>query len=332
MRAMCTGRACHHDGIQCIGAHVFGSANAGIVVTDVRARIVLANNAFLAAAGCQLEDTVGQHPYILGLARRDRSIYRAISRIIVEIGPWSGQIRMRSHDGEINPVWLQIDALHDTDGRAPNYVAVLSDIARFSPMQDELYRLAYYDALTGLPNRRLFQDRLTQAITHAFRSDTGFSLLFIDLDGFKAVNDRFGHGTGDRVLVDIAQRIRTTMRASDTVARLAGDEFVAILDDVRARRDAGLAATKILRAVSSPLKDCDGELRISASIGIARFPRDGTSADELLQNADRAMYRAKASGRNRYRFHVSHQDITRTVAMPPEHPSAKRRRGAPPRA
>lgn len=176
--------------------------------------------------------------------------------------------------------------------------------ARGSPSPDELYRLAYYDALTGLPNRHLFDDRIDRVIARAHRTGTPFCLLFIDLDRFKDVNDSLGHGVGDRLLSEVGRRLRETVRESDTIARLGGDEFMVILETASHSGAAAAVARKILAALATPVAAGERRLPVSASIGIACFPDDGRSAEELIRNADAAMYRAKQEGRERYCFYT----------------------------
>ncbi len=175
---------------------------------------------------------------------------------------------------------------------------------RGSRRRTRLHRLAYYDALTGLPNRHLFDDRIDHAVARARRTGTSFSLLFIDLDRFKQVNDSLGHSAGDRLLIEVARRLRETTRESDTIARLGGDEFTVILETAPDTGAAAAAARKILAALSAPVPIGDCRLQVSASIGIACFPDDGRSAEEMIRNADTAMYSAKETGRGRLRFYA----------------------------
>ncbi|MBI1906401.1 MAG: sensor domain-containing diguanylate cyclase [Rhodocyclales bacterium] len=273
------------------------------MVTDHLLRIVFANDAFLATTGRSLGEIVGHPPSILGSCKRDHAFFRLVSRSLSASGKWRGWFEARRHEHAAHPAWMHIDAMHDAQGRVYGYVAVLSDHARPAPGHDELYRLAYHDPLTGLPNRQLFHDRINQAMVHARRSRTRFAVLFIDLDGFKQVNDQLGHRAGDCLLIEAARRMRGTIRESDTAARIAGDEFVMILNNVGTQADTGLVARKVVAALSLELPQYEAGRKITASVGIALFPDDGTSMQDLLERADQAMYQAKAKGGGCYCFH-----------------------------
>lgn len=291
------------SGAYCVAADVFRSTSVGIIVADTSPRIVLVNETLLAATGYRPEEVANRHPRLFCSALRQRHSYRAIVEAIMSVGHWNGELRIRCRNDEIYPVWARIDAMRDRHGQPLSYVALLADVSKVGKMFDELHRLAYYDALTGLPNRQLFADRIEQAIAHAHRDQSSFSLLFLDLDRFKETNDRLGHRAGDSLLREVARRLRLAMREADTVARLGGDEFVIIVERTEADSDAAAVATKILQTLASPSHDFDSDTLASASIGIARYPRDGRSTDELMRNADQAMYRAKRDGHGLYRFH-----------------------------
>jgi len=219
-------------------------------------------------------------------------------------GAWQGEIWDRRKNGECFPVWLSITAVCSDEGGVTHYVATHTDITLRKAAEDDIKQLAFYDPLTGLPNRRLLQDRLHQAMSQAKRERGRLALLFLDLDKFKPVNDAFGHQTGDELLQAVAQRLQACVRESDTVARLGGDEFVAVLEDVKGPESAAKVAREFVRLLNQPFVVAAGqEARIGASVGIAMFPTDGDSTEILLQHADAALYRAKAAGRNTYRFH-----------------------------
>jgi diguanylate cyclase (GGDEF)-like protein/PAS domain S-box-containing protein len=291
------------SGAYCVAADAFRSTSVGIIVVDSTPRIVLVNETLLAATGYRPEEVANQHPRLFCAALRQRHSYRAVAKAILSAGHWHGELLIRRRNGEIYPVWARIDTMRDRHGQPVSYVAVLADVSKVGKLFDELHRLAYYDPLTGLPNRQLFADRIEQAIAHAHRDQTSFSLLFMDLDRFKETNDRLGHRAGDSLLREVARRLRLAMREADTVARLGGDEFVIIVERTEEDADAAAIATKILQTLASPSYDFDSDILASASIGIARYPHDGRSADELMRNADQAMYQAKSDGRGRYRFH-----------------------------
>jgi diguanylate cyclase (GGDEF)-like protein len=225
---------------------------------------------------------------------------------LLTLGHWRGDIWDRRKDGSFYPKFLAITTVRDERGRVTNYSAIFYDITERKALEDELDHLAHYDALTGLPNRMLLQDRLEQAIAAAERQQQHFALLFIDLDGFKPINDRYGHAAGDVLLQQVGHRLLTVVRAMDTAARLGGDEFVVILTDVKRRENAAGVAEKILEALCAPYELGDWAetpVSITASIGVSIYPNDELVAQELLRTADVAMYRAKREGKGRVSFY-----------------------------
>ena len=288
-----------------MAAGVFESTSEGIMVTDPQLRILLVNKAFSDTTGYSEAEVLGQTPTLLGSGRHDASFYTAMWASIHETGGWSGEIWNRRRNGEIYPEWLHINTVRDPeDGSIQHFIGVFSDVTHFKSVQSRLHELAYYDPLTNLPNRQLLLDRLEQAVAQAHRDHGGFSLIIIDLDRFKDVNDSLGHGFGDRILVECAHRLRTLVRASDTVARLGGDEFTVMIADAQAEWSTAAVALKIIEALSHPIIEGDRTVFLSASIGITRYPDDALTAGELLRHADTAMYRAKEEGRNRYCFYT----------------------------
>jgi diguanylate cyclase (GGDEF)-like protein/PAS domain S-box-containing protein len=272
------------------------------MVTDVQGKILLVNPAFCRTTGYSESEAIGQTPALLKSGRHDAAFYDAMWRQIDETGSWEGEIWNRRKSGEVYPEWLHIDAVRDESGAIRYYVGVFADIGTHKELRAQLMHLAYHDALTGLPNRRLLMDRLGQAIARAQRNETEVGVLFIDLDRFKDINDAHGHGI--------------VMRANDTVARLDGDEFAVIVEDIEDASSLAEVAEKLLSAFAEPFV-CDGrEFFLAASIGIARYPGDGATIDELLMNADTAMYNAKQKGRGRYYFFSSemHQRLARRIA------------------
>jgi diguanylate cyclase (GGDEF)-like protein/PAS domain S-box-containing protein len=288
-----------------IAAAVFDTTSEGILVTDADNIILLVNSAFTKTTGYSSDEVQGRHPSVLSSGRHDGEFYAAMWRSLRETGAWSGEIWNRRKNGEIYPEWLHINAVIDNDGVATNYVGIFSDISNQKHVQRHLHQLAYYDALTGLPNRQLFYDRIEQIIIRARREDAGFSLLFVDFDRFKNINDSLGHNFGDKLLQVAAQRLRESVRESDTVARLGGDEFTVILVDSDSERNVAATATKIVESFSQPLEVENHPIFLTASVGIARYPDDGSDAETLMRNADAAMYQAKDEGRSRYCFFTS---------------------------
>lgn len=245
---------------------------------------------------------------MMSSGRQDKEFYAAMWRQILQVGSWAGEIWDRRKSGEVYPKWLTITAVKDGAGVVTQYVAIFSDITARKMAEEEIRNLAFYDALTQLPNRRLFQDRLYAALQASARHDDHGALLFIDLDRFKVLNDTLGHDYGDLLLVEVAKRIKSCVREIDTVARLGGDEFVVLLEGVGtdkedASRKAGLVAEKIRDALAQPYQLKTHEHYTSPSIGISLFHGGEETMDELVKHADAAMYQAKNAGRNTVRFY-----------------------------
>ncbi|WP_131112299.1 putative bifunctional diguanylate cyclase/phosphodiesterase [Sulfuricystis thermophila] len=288
-----------------IAAAVFDATAEGIMVTDAQGRILLVNAAFCRTTGYAEEEAIGQTPALLKSGRHDAAFYAAMWREIDESGSWEGEIWNRRKSGEIYPEWLHIDVVRDEQGAPRYYVGVFADIGTHKELRAQLMHLAYHDALTGLPNRRLLLDRLGQAIARAQRNDTEVGVLFLDLDRFKDINDTHGHGIGDRILVEAARRLTGLVRANDTVARLGGDEFAVIVEDIEDEASLVDIAEKLLSAFTEPFTVDAREFFLAASVGIARYPGDGDTVETLLMNADTAMYGAKQQGRSCYKFFAS---------------------------
>ncbi|MBU0592242.1 MAG: diguanylate cyclase [Gammaproteobacteria bacterium] len=289
-----------------LAARVFENAAEGVVVTDANANILDVNPGFTETTGYLREDLLGQNPRLLQSGRHKREFYEEMWRSLLQEGQWQGEIWDRYKSGEIAPRWLSIVAVKDESGKTINYVGISRDISEAKRAERELWRRAYHDPLCGLPNRDLMFDRLRQAMGYAKRSGRSVVVMLIDLDGFKAVNDRLGHAAGDQLLVEIAKRLKKNVRENDTVARLGGDEFAIILVEMEEIVDIDRVSAKIGAAVSSPVLAGGQEAQVTASTGIAIFPDHGDDAETLLENADSAMYRAKKEGRNTWRFHEQH--------------------------
>lgn len=281
---------------------VFQATSEGIMVIDPQLRIVQVNPAFTETTGYTAEEALGQTPRLLASGRHDPAFYAEMWQALNERGAWSGEIWNRRRNGEVYPEWLNINVIRNAAGEVQNYVGVFSDVTHFKSIQDRLHELAFYDPLTNLPNRKLLYDRLEQAVMRSRRKGSRFALLFIDLDRFKDVNDSLGHGFGDKILIEAANRLRKLARESDTVARLGGDEFTLILPDAPEDWQLAGIANRVLAALSQPIEAEGRKVFLSASVGIARYPNDGQGVEELLRHADTAMYRAKADGRNRFCF------------------------------
>jgi two-component system, chemotaxis family, CheB/CheR fusion protein len=284
-----------------ITARVFDKAGEAIVVTDSRAIIRTVNTAFSAITGYSREEAIGQPVNILKSGRHTAEFYRLMWEALVHGGFWQGEIWNKRKNGEIYPEWLTINRIDNEHGETEHYVSVFSDITQIKDSQRKAEYLATHDPLTGLPNRALFHDRLRHALAQARRKKNRVTLLFIDLDNFKTINDTLGHDIGDELLKQAANRLREVVRDMDTVARLGGDEFTAVLVECDAEA-ADLVARRIVDDMSTSFDVHDRKLFVSASIGIVIYPDDGEDSTELIKKADSAMYRAKELGRNRVEF------------------------------
>jgi diguanylate cyclase (GGDEF)-like protein/PAS domain S-box-containing protein len=289
-------------------AAVFENTTEGVMITDTDDRVVAVNKAFTEITGYDQTDVVGQTPRVLDSGRHDEPFYTAMSASITETGRWRGEVWKRRKNGETFPVWLNISTVIDERGRLTHYVRVFSDITPIKESQTQLERLAHHDALTGLPNRLLFNARLGHALERARREGGLVAVLFFDLDHFKNINDSLGHPAGDRLLQAVTTRLLDSVREEDTVARLGGDEFTLLLEELRESMDAATVAEKAINALARPF-DLDGhEAYVTASVGISLFPNDGQDVTTLLKNADSALYQAKEHGRNKYHFYT--KDLT----------------------
>ena len=280
---------------------VFESAGEGIMVTDTDNVIVAVNPAFSHITGYSAAEVIGRKPSLLASGEHDESFYRNMWQRLQADGRWEGEIANRRRDGRSYVEWLKIDVIRDKAGRPRRYVALFSDVTERKRREDEVWRQANFDGLTGLPNRQLLEDRLERAIAQANRTRGEVALLFIDLDRFKPVNDTYGHAVGDELLRQVARRLQNTLRDEDTVARLGGDEFVALLPEVRSFDGVAKTAEKIVAGLSEPFRVGEHIVDISCSIGIAVYPRDADDAAMLIQRADQAMYAAKDAGRSTWR-------------------------------
>ncbi|MCU7845624.1 MAG: EAL domain-containing protein [Candidatus Thiodiazotropha sp. (ex Monitilora ramsayi)] len=289
-------------------ATVFESTWEGVMITDADNRILDVNKAFEEITGFSREEVIGQTPSLLRSGRHDRDFYQEMWEALRTDGQWRGEVWNRRKNGVVYPEWLNISTIQNKRGEVVNYVAVFSDITSIKRSEEELDHLAHHDPLTDLPNRLLFNSRLEQAIKHAKRNQSIFSILFIDLDRFKNINDSLGHKAGDDLLQQLAKRIQESIRLDDTVARISGDEFVVLLEDIGSAENTAVTVEKIMAVFNTPFLLDGHEIHITASIGISLFPVNGENVTTLLRNADTAMYRAKSDGRNTYQFYT--QEMT----------------------
>lgn len=284
-----------------LAEEVFEYSPEAILVADGDGTILRVNPAFTLITGYLPGEAIGQNPRILRSDRHDADFYHEMWRSLLENEHWHGEIWDKRKNGEIYPKWLNINAVRLPHGNT-RYVALFADISERKAHEERIDYLARHDALTGLPNRRLFEDRMSKLLATARRGDQGVALLLIDLDRFKQVNDSLGHQVGDQLLIEVARRLNACVRSGDTVARLGGDEFVVLLAGIVDPRDIVPVAEKIRSALARPVTAGTHVLHTSPSIGISVFPGDAKDLDGLLQAADIAMYQVKAAGRNAWMF------------------------------
>ena len=285
-----------------LASGVFHTTQEGIMITDADGQILSVNPAFSQITGYSADEAIGNDTRLLASKRHDRAFFAAMWRQLLEGGRWQGEIWNRRKNGEVYLNLLNITALHGTSGEVQKFVAVFSDVTELRQKDDQLKRMAYQDSLTGLPNRLLLADRLGQSIEQAKRGHTKVALLFIDLDNFKVVNDSLGHNVGDTLLRLVAERLQSSLRKGDTIARAGGDEFVVICPEVHGGAEVAEVAEKLIAQLAVPFRLGHTPVRVGASIGLALFPGDGEDLTTLMMAADTAMYRAKADGRNSFRF------------------------------
>ncbi|BBJ00529.1 hypothetical protein FGKAn22_22210 [Ferrigenium kumadai] len=290
-------------------ATAFHSSHEGIVLADADGNILDINPAFTRITGFERSEVIGRNPRMIKSGRHDREFYAAMWKSILGSGSWQGEIWNRNKYGEVYPELLSISAVRNAEGELTNFVAVFADISRLKEQEKQLTQMAYYDALTELPNRVLLADRLAQAISQTRRSGTMLAICYLDLDGFKPVNDTYGHEVGDRVLVEMAGRLKEVLRGGDTVARLGGDEFVLLLLGLQNDEECEQAMQRLLRAVGQPLSVVSQPITLSASVGVSVFPADEADSDTLLRHADQAMYHAKQAGKNRFHIFDHEEDL-----------------------
>ena len=291
-----------------LAASVFEHASEGITITDVQGTILDVNAAFTRITGYSREEVLGQNPRILNSGRQSQAFYAEMWHSLHTQGSWVGEIWNRRKDGEVYAELLTISTVYDADGQVQRYIALFSDVSAQKEHQRQLEQIAHYDALTGLPNRVLLADRLRQAMAQATRRGEKIALAYLDLDGFKAINDTYGHAAGDRLLVKIAGLIKRILRQGDTLARPGGDEFVVVLNDLPSIDACLPLLRRLLNTVIESADEAYQGVQVSASLGVSVYPQnESIDADQLLRQADQAMYQAKLAGKNRYHlFDAAH--------------------------
>jgi diguanylate cyclase (GGDEF)-like protein/PAS domain S-box-containing protein len=285
-----------------LAARVFENSAEGIMITDAENHILMVNKTFSAMTGYSPDEVIGMNPRVLSSGRQSPAFYQQLWHSLQTTGEWRGEVENRRKSGEDYPEWLNISVVRDENGEIVNFVAVFSDLTSHKQVAERLNFLAHYDALTSLPNRLLFSERLGQGLDIAKRTNTSLAVIFLDIDRFKLINDTVGHATGDLLLLEVSQRLTRCIGESDTVSRLGGDEFALILARVGNANDAATRAVAIQNALHQPIELVGHEFRLSASIGISVYPDDAHTTEELTSNADSAMYAAVENGGNTYRF------------------------------
>jgi diguanylate cyclase (GGDEF)-like protein/PAS domain S-box-containing protein len=283
---------------------VFQNSNEGIIITDRDLKIQAVNPAFSSITQYSEEEVIGNNTLFLRSTYHDSEFYKQIWKSTLQSGYWKGEMWSVRKNGEPFPQWLNISTIKDSNGKIRNYIGIFFDITTMKQSEKELEFLAHHDPLTELPNRLLLSARLSQSIKRAKREAKKIALLFLDLDRFKEINDTFGHSYGDEILIKITQRFKSCMREKDTIARIGGDEFVFLIEDVEKIDDIESILEKILSLFDTEVVVNKQSFQLSASIGIAIYPNDGDNIEDLIKNADTAMYKAKDSGRNTYCFYT----------------------------
>ncbi len=283
---------------------VLGSMSEGVIVCDPEGRIVVVNQAFERITGYTAAEVAGMTPGFLDSGRQGRDFHAGMWRLLRETGHWSGEVCNRRRNGEVFPEWLTVNAVRQSHGRVTHYIGVFSDVSEYKAQAQHLRQLARFDALTELPNRAQLVQQLGNSLELAQRQNQRLAVCFLDLDRFKEINDSIGHEAGDALLQTVARRIRSVVRHSDTVARMGGDEFAIVLEQLAGPDAAAKVAEQLLHEVLRPVTLAGQDLAVSASIGICLFPEDGTDAGELVRNADTAMHQSKQNGRNRVTFYT----------------------------
>jgi len=285
-----------------LAASVFEHAGEGIMVTDAKGNIVEVNEAFTLITGYSRAEVLGRSPRMLKSGRHSADFYEAMYAELASSGYWSGELWNRHKNGEVYPELLAITAVRGPEGEVQRYVGLFSDITVLKLHQQRLERMAYFDLLTGLPNRVLLADRLQQAMALTRRSGLLLAVVYVDLDGFKAINDLYGHVAGDQMLIAVSMQMRDALREGDTLARIGNDEFAVLLVGLESAQTCLPLLERLMAAVAQPLVNGDQTLCVTASLGVTFYPQaQSIEADQLLRQADQATYQAKQAGKNCYR-------------------------------
>ena len=283
-------------------ASVFSHAHEGIMITDASGTITEVNETFTQMTGYTSEEMLGENPRMLQSGRHSSEFYAEMWATLLTQGHWSGEVWNRRKNGDVYPEILTISAVKNALGFVQHYVSLCTDITTMKVYQGQLEHVAHFDVLTGLPNRVLLADRLGHAMAQCQRREQSLAVAFMDLDGFKEVNDNYGHNVGDELLITVSQRMKAALREGDTLARIGGDEFIAVMVDLDNIEESTPILERLLQAASDPVTIGNDVMQVSASIGVTLYPQDGSDADQLMRHADQAMYGAKQTGKNRFRL------------------------------
>nr|WP_297347244.1 EAL domain-containing protein [uncultured Glaciecola sp.] len=283
-----------------LAASVFTHALEGIMITDSNTKVIDVNSAFTKISGYSREELIGQRTRFLRSGLHTAQFYAEMWQVINTTDHWIGEIFNRNKNGENYTVSMSISAVKNAEGDASHYVALMSDITQQNEHQSQLEKIAHYDPLTKLPNRALLTVRLNQTIKQCKRDEKALAVAYMDLDGFKNINDTYGHAIGDKLLIIVSQRMKGVLREMDILARIGGDEFIAVITNPTENEDYQLTLKRLLRVVSEPIKIDEHILNVSVSIGVTLYPQDDADTDLLLRHCDQAMYLAKQAGKNCY--------------------------------
>ncbi|MBF0217906.1 MAG: EAL domain-containing protein [Gammaproteobacteria bacterium] len=294
---------------QTLAASVFANISEGVIITDTKGSLLDVNQSFSRITGYSRSEVLGKNPRFLKSGKHDPSFYEAMWCSLSQKGFWSGEIWNRRKSGEVYPESLSIKVVTDDAGKTQHFVALFSDITIEKAYQEQLEHRAHYDCLTELPNRILLADRLNQAMRQEMRRGKLLAVAYLDLDGFKEVNDQYGHNMGDTLLINLANRMKEMLREGDTIARMGGDEFAVVLLDLSEPSDCIPLLERILKIAAQPVIVDETTLQVSASLGVTFYPQvSSINADQLLRQSDQAMYQAKQSGKNCYHLFDTEQE------------------------
>jgi diguanylate cyclase (GGDEF)-like protein/PAS domain S-box-containing protein len=293
-----------------LDAAIMADTRDAVIITDLSSRILDVNPAFTEITGYGEEEVLGENPRLLKSGRHDCAFYQAMWTTLLETGHWQGEIWNRRKDGDIYPEWLTLTTVRNEQGEPAYYLGVATDLSQLRRHEERLQRLVHYDPLTGLPNRLLLEARLQHALEHAGRGGNLAAVLVIDLDHFKLINDSFGHAEGDALLIAVSSRLQARLRKEDTLSRLAGDQFVLVLESLHEHQESEVVVRGIQAALEAPFILSDGDkIYVQVSIGISVYPQDGVTAQALLVGADAAVHRAKKLGGRQFCYYSSEFNV-----------------------